>query len=128
MELNSPADEILACLFRYTNLDTHRDSVLNFDFLDLHDLDSPEPLEPFMPNSNGAKQRWQELYEAACVETDREKLTDLISRVEEAIMLRAKELTDAPNHSDERNSMVRASKNLLEIKTGKLGYPPIEMT
>jgi hypothetical protein len=127
VELNSPADEILACLFRYTNLDTHRDSVLNFDFLDLHDLDSPEPLEPFMPNSNGAKQRWQELYEAASAETDREKLTGLIGGVEEAIMKRLEEIAHSPNHLDERNAMVQASENLLVIKTEKLSYPPIEM-
>jgi hypothetical protein len=33
-----------------------------------------------MTNSGGAKQRWQELYEATSAETDREKLTDHIGR------------------------------------------------
>jgi hypothetical protein len=71
--------------------------------------------------------RWQELYEAASVETDREKLTDLINQVEEALMKRAKELAHNPNHTDERNAMVQASENLLVIKTEKLSWPPIKM-
>jgi hypothetical protein len=80
-----------------------------------------------MPNSDGPKPRWQELYEAASVETDREKLTDLINRVEEALMKRAEELAHNPNHTDERNAMVQASENLLVIKTEKLSWPPIKM-
>jgi GTP cyclohydrolase I len=80
-----------------------------------------------MTNSGGAKQRWQELYEAASAETQREKLTDVIGRVEEAMMKRLKEIAHSPNHLDERNAMVQASENLLVIKTEKLSYPPIEM-
>jgi hypothetical protein len=80
-----------------------------------------------MPNSDGRKPQWQELYEAVAVETDREKLTGLVNRVEEAIMLRTKELAHSANHSEERNAMVQASENLLVIKTEKLSYPPIKM-
>jgi hypothetical protein len=80
-----------------------------------------------MTNSGVAKQRWQELYDAASAETDREKLTDHIGRVEEAMMKRLKEIAHSPNHLDERNAMVQASENLLVIKTEKLSYPPIEM-
>jgi hypothetical protein len=80
-----------------------------------------------MPNSGGAKPRWQELYEEASAETDREKLTDLVGRVEEAMMKRLEEIAHSPNHLDERNAMVQASENLLVIKTEKLSYPPIEM-
>jgi GTP cyclohydrolase I len=80
-----------------------------------------------MTNFDGAKQRWQELYEAASAETHREKLTDVIGRVEEAMMKRLKEIAHSPNHLDERNAMVQASENLLVIKTKKLSYPPIEM-
>jgi hypothetical protein len=81
-----------------------------------------------MTNSGGAKQRWQELYEATSAETDREKVTELINRTEEALMARTQELAhDADDHADERNAMVQASENLLTIKTEKLSYPPIEM-
>jgi hypothetical protein len=45
-----------------------------------------------MTNCDGAKQRWQELYDGASAETDREKLTDVIGRVEEAMMKRLKEI------------------------------------
>jgi hypothetical protein len=48
-----------------------------------------------MTNSVGAKQRWQELYEAASAETDREKLTGLIGGVEEAMMKRLEEIARA---------------------------------
>jgi hypothetical protein len=73
-----------------------------------------------MTNSGGAKQRWQELYDAVSAETDREKVTKLINRTEEALMVRAQELAQDANHSEERNAMVQASENLLVIKTEKL--------
>jgi hypothetical protein len=80
-----------------------------------------------MTNSGGTKQRWQELYEAVSAETDREKITELINRTEEAMMARAQELAHDADHADERNAMVQATENLLTIKTEKLSYPPIEM-
>jgi hypothetical protein len=80
-----------------------------------------------MTNSGGAKQRWQELYEAVSAETDREKVTELINRTEEALMVRAQELAHDANHSEERNAMVQASENLLVIKTEKFKLSPIEM-
>jgi hypothetical protein len=80
-----------------------------------------------MTNSGGAKQRWQELYEATSAETDREKVTELINRTEEAMMARTQELVHDTDHADERNAMVQASENLLTIKTEKLSYPPIKM-
>jgi hypothetical protein len=73
------------------------------------------------------KQAWEQLYEQAAAETHKERLTDLINRVEEAIMTRTAEIAHNPNHSDERNAMVQATENLLVIKTEKLSYPPIEM-
>jgi GTP cyclohydrolase I len=88
---------------------------------------SLEPVGEEMPNSDGRKPQWQVLYEAASDETDREKLTELVNRVEEAMMLRTKELAHSANHSEERNAMVQASENLLVIKTEKLSYPPIKM-
>lgn len=85
-----------------------------------------ESLRGLMSN-NGPKPAWQELYEAACIETNREKLTDLIHRVEEALMQREQELGQSAHHAEERNAMVQASENLLVIKTEKLNWPRIEM-
>jgi AraC-like DNA-binding protein len=62
-----------------------------------------------MLNSESSKPRGRELYEAACVETDREKLTDLINRVEEALTERGQELGHSPDHADELNAMAQAS-------------------
>jgi hypothetical protein len=80
-----------------------------------------------MSNSNGSKPHWQKLYEAACVESDRGKLTDLVSRVEEALLQRVQELSHSADHSDERNAMAHAAENLLVIKTEKLGWPSVQM-
>jgi hypothetical protein len=80
-----------------------------------------------MPNSERSKPHWQVLYETASAETDREKLTGLIANVEEAIMMRTKEIAHSTDHSDERNAMVQATENLLVIKTEKLSWPPIHM-
>jgi hypothetical protein len=80
-----------------------------------------------MPNSGGLKPLWQRLYEQAAAETDREKLTDIINRIEGAMIARAEEIAHSPNHSEERNAIAQASENLLIIKTEKLGWPPIEM-
>jgi hypothetical protein len=72
------------------------------------------------------KQPWQLLYEATLAETDREKLTDLINLVEEAIIKRAEEIAADSNHSEERNAMMQASEKMLVIKTEKLSYPPLK--
>jgi hypothetical protein len=80
-----------------------------------------------MPNSDGLKPLWQRLYEQAAAETDREKLTDLINRIEGAMIARAQEIAHSPNHWEERNAIAQASENLLIIKTEKLKWPPVEM-
>jgi hypothetical protein len=43
------------------------------------------------------------------------------------MMNRAEEIAHSPNHADEWNAMLQASKHLLAIKTEKLNFPPIEM-
>jgi hypothetical protein len=80
-----------------------------------------------MPNSGGVKPLWQRLYEQAAAETDREKLTDIINRIEGAMIARAQEIAHSPNHWEERNAIAQASENLLIIKTEKLKWPPVEM-
>ena len=78
-------------------------------------------------SNNGPKPRWQESYEAACVETNREKLTDLIHQTEDALMSRQQELNGHPGHESEGREMKAAAQKLLLIKTERLGWPQIDL-
>jgi hypothetical protein len=75
---------------------------------------------------NEPKSSWQELYQAALNEPDKKKLTHLVLAVEEAIFLRAQELTSSRADDKERTAMAQAAHNLLTIKTEKLGWPGIK--
>jgi hypothetical protein len=68
---------------------------------------------------------WEELYQAALVENDREKLTGLVGAVETAIVRRRQELGCVEQNHEECASMVLAAQKLLEIKTEKLGWPAV---
>lgn len=74
---------------------------------------------------NDPKPSWQDLYQAALVEPDRQKLTDLVLAVEEALLLRSQELTGSGLDDNERAAMAESARNLLTIKTEKLGWPGI---
>jgi hypothetical protein len=76
---------------------------------------------------NDPKSSWQELYQAAFVESDKQKLTQLMMAVEEAIFLRAQGLSDS-KADRERPLMAEATQRLLIIKTEKLGWPGIKST
>jgi hypothetical protein len=79
-----------------------------------------------MANAGPPKPRWLQLCEEVSAETDGNKLTEMINRAEEAMMMRAEEISHNPDHLDERNAMAQAAENLLVIKTEKLSWPPIE--
>jgi len=64
---------------------------------------------------------WQHLYQQTCSETNSDKLPDLVSRLEDAILLRQIELTTSPDHHEERAAMKLASISVLRIKTQELG-------
>jgi hypothetical protein len=68
---------------------------------------------------------WEELYQAARVENDREKLTGLVGAVESAIVRRRQELTNVQENDKECEAMVAAAQEILKIKTEKLGWPPV---
>jgi hypothetical protein len=76
---------------------------------------------------------WEEVYQAALVENDREKLTGLVRAVEVAIVRRRRELTSGPEHplagieenDKERTAMGLAAQEILKIKTERLGWPPV---
>jgi hypothetical protein len=75
---------------------------------------------------NDPKSSWQELYLAALLEPDQNKLTELVLAVEYAIFLRAQELANSEADNQERTEMDRAAEKLLLIKTEKLGWPGIK--
>jgi hypothetical protein len=79
-----------------------------------------------MPN-NGPKPKWQQLYEAAIVETDPQKLIALIAAVESALMNRRQELGGQPGHESELQEIKAACQGLLIIKTERLGWPRISL-
>lgn len=78
-----------------------------------------------MALANDPKSSWQELYQAALIESDKKKLNELILAVEEAMFLRAQELSDSKVDDKERTLMAEANQKLLIIKTERLGWPDV---
>jgi hypothetical protein len=74
---------------------------------------------------NDPKSSWQELYLAALLEPDQNKLTELVLAVEVAMFHRAQELTNSYPDNQERTAMDQAAEKLLTLKTEKLGWPGI---
>jgi hypothetical protein len=68
---------------------------------------------------------WKELFLWALIESDKEKLTELVHAIEHTMASRADELLKFPNHQDERREIAAAHTALLSIKTHKLGWPPV---
>ena len=68
---------------------------------------------------------WKQLYLWALIESDKEKLTELVQAIEGAIASRSQELLNSPDHHKERSEMAAANAALLSIKTHKLGWPPV---
>ncbi len=63
---------------------------------------------------------WQHLYQRMCSETNSKELPNLVSRLEDAILLRQTELVTSANHRDERIAMNLASKAVLRLKTREM--------
>jgi hypothetical protein len=68
---------------------------------------------------------WEELYQAALIENDRENLTRLVGAVEAAIVRRRRELTNVRENDREFAGMVLAAQDILTIKSARLGWPPV---
>jgi len=68
---------------------------------------------------------WKELYQAALVQRDRTKLTELLAALEAAIVRRRKELSNSEGTHQEFADMVLAAQVILKIKTEQLGWPPV---
>jgi len=65
---------------------------------------------------------WEELFQEALLETDRKTLTVLVELVEAAIVARRRQLENVEGNEKERAAMLLASKELLILKTEKLGW------
>ncbi len=75
-------------------------------------------------------QMWKELFlEAlffkALLESDKEKLTELLQAAERVMVVRAQELLTSSDHHEERGEMDTALEALLSIKTQKLDWPAV---
>jgi hypothetical protein len=68
---------------------------------------------------------WEELFKSTLIETDLEKLTVLAGATEAAIVRRRRELA-IQGSDQERAAMVAAAKEVLRIKTDKLGWPSVK--
>ncbi len=66
---------------------------------------------------------WKELYLQALLESDTEKLTELIQATEQAIANCAGQLLNPDQQ--ERGEMAVAKASLLAIKVHKLGWPSV---
>jgi hypothetical protein len=68
---------------------------------------------------------WKQQYLETLKTSEKDKLTDLVQSAELAILHRLKELTNSPEHSDERNQIRLALLDLLAVKTYKLRWPAL---
>lgn len=67
---------------------------------------------------------WKDLYLQTLLESDEEKLTELVHATEQAIVLRA---MSGSASQEERSEMTVAKESLLSIKTRRLGWPSIAL-
>jgi hypothetical protein len=68
---------------------------------------------------------WKQLYLAALKISEEDQLTQLVQSAELAMLHRLKELTNSPDHRDERNQIRLAHLDLLAVKTYKLRWPAL---
>jgi hypothetical protein len=68
---------------------------------------------------------WKEHFLHALLESDTEKLTELVQATEQALALRARELLNSSDHHEERSQMTVAKASLLAIKVHKLGWSSV---
>ncbi|MGA7919621.1 MAG: hypothetical protein WCA38_08095 [Candidatus Acidiferrales bacterium] len=78
-----------------------------------------------MPDSYSPSS-WQESYQLALTETDKDRLIELIHATEATMFRRWQELTNSPDHHEEGSEMEVASAALLRIKTHRLGWPAFD--
>jgi hypothetical protein len=65
---------------------------------------------------------WREVYSAAVLETDPNRLDQLIEETTNAMLQREKELVSNPDADAERQEMARASEALLVLKNDQQSW------
>ncbi len=80
--------------------------------------DSPLPKLPYP--------EWQNDYEAAIGEPDREKLAERVAAAENAIFIRLQTISQSADHRVERQAIENALASLRVLKRDKLGWPDWE--
>jgi hypothetical protein len=68
---------------------------------------------------------WEFLFHDFVMQTDPAKIKARLDPLEAAIHQRMQELASTPDSDTERRAIDAACNKLLEIKTQKIGYPPI---
>ena len=68
---------------------------------------------------------WKQLHLATLEISEKDHLTELVQSAELAMLYRLKELTNSPEHRDERNEIRSALLDLLAVKTYKLRWPAL---
>jgi hypothetical protein len=76
--------------------------------------------------SETGNRTWQDPYQKAISEEDKERLGQLVRQAEAAIYERFQELQGSSNHHEERRLMKDATEQLLSLKVNRLGWPPVE--
>ena len=66
---------------------------------------------------------WQNEYEAALGEPDREKLTERVAAAEHAIFIRLQTISQSADHRAERQAIESALASLRVLKRDKLRWP-----
>jgi hypothetical protein len=80
--------------------------------------DSPSPEILYPP--------WQNEYQSALVELDREKLPERIAAAETSIYKRLQQISQGSDHQGERQAIEDALANLRVLKRESLGFPDWE--
>ena len=70
--------------------------------------------------------QWQNEYQAAVAELDREKLSQRVEAAETAIYQRLQQISQRSDHSAERQAIEDAMAGLRILKRDKLGFPDWE--
>ncbi len=65
------------------------------------------------------------LFLGTLLESDKDKLTELLQATEQAMVLRVQELLNSSDHHEEHGEMNTALASVLSIKTHKLGWPAV---
>jgi hypothetical protein len=73
---------------------------------------------------NSYPMSWKDLYLQTLLESDEEKLTELVHATEQAIVLRT---LSGSTSQEERSEMTVAKASLLSIKAHRLGWPSIPL-